>query len=741
MSNTNFDASLIARCIITYESTHKLDPKDAKNLEDLEQATGSPKTSFKAKMRKIKKISENNDKENLNYLEEVERNIMNRRRKGENSSEKGPGSQRLLRSSSKLKGILSRHPSNKNNQRVPLGATSDPELFYKTAGDHAKPNEDVLKARMATELAKSRQELKELREKLKKMEEGQMTVDNIQLAKQLDEEKNQLNSQRLELLKEFAKDREELDKEKKAFDIGKSKLEEDSIKNKSDLDEKIKQFELDKLQYKALDDDMKNRRNQLDLREEKVKENEGIIDKKLGEILQTEKDLSEYQIELNEMKDKLLQERERLINEKSKANAEKDELERDIKSLKNVKENLQKEKDKEMKDIMKKKKDLDSQEEKLNRDLEKQLIDEERLERDKGKIDDELRRQKLLTEELEEEKLKLWRDRNTLNNEIKQFIDDKKKMENELKWRNKEMEQVDEEIRKDLEELERDREALDEYEQKLEDMKEDIETRERMLLHDREDFNNLKLKFIDGLMQSGGLAHLTPELKQMAKNMGIDVDQMEEEKNRLDARRKELEKLQKQHEDELSVIKAKVNSRGGSRRSSVSGTRRGSIMPGKIGLPKLGGNNKMTAESFLFDLYEEASNKFTLKELKENKEKLAKLEEEKVFSTNMIEQLRNDNKAIKKDYDILSKIIEQYRGDGLKVDLNALFGKIAPKEVGTSTDDDLGFDDEKYLLQDKIRELEGKIKRGGSVAGAALSDMEDDDFNARLREIQEQLKK
>ena len=691
-------------------------------------------------MRKIKKASEVSDKENLNYLEQVERNILSRRRKGDASAEKNLESHRLLRSSSKMKGALSRQNSNKQS-RLPNGATPNPEQFYKTAGTDAKATDEALLNRMSGELAKSRQEIKELREKLKALENGQMTVDNAELAKKLDEEQKQLNAERLQVLKDLAKQGEENEKEKKRLEAEKSKSEEDHLRKKTELDERLKQLELDRLQYKAKDDDLRARANDTEDRESRCRDLEKALADKDLEMRKTEESLAEYQLELNELKDKLLKEREKLITDKSQAAAEKDELERDIKSLKSVRDNLQKEKDKEMKDINKKKKDLESLEEKLQRDGERQALEDERLKRDKLRLEEELRRQKALTEELEDEKLKLWKDRNQLNNEVKQFIDDKKKMENDLKWKNREVEQVDEEIRREMEELERDREGLEEYEQKLEALKEDLETRERMLLHEREDFNNLKLKFIDGLMQSGGLAYLTPELKQMAKNMGIDVDQMEDEKNRLEGRRKELEKLQRQHEEELLAIKAKVNSRNASRRSSVSrgaGSVAGSTRPGA---PRLGNSNKLVAQGFLADLYEEASNKFALKEMRENKEKVDRLTEEKVFSQNLIEQLKAENRQIKKDYELMAKIIEQYRGDGLKIDLNSLLGRSKPKDVGTSTDAELGFDEDRFLMEDRIRELEGKVKRGGSVAGHTVSDVDDDDFNARLREIQEQLKK
>ena len=73
---------------------------------------------------------------------------------------------------------------------------------------------------------------------------------------------------------------------------------------------------------------------------------------------------------------------------------------------------------------------------------------------------------------------------------------------------------------------------------------------------------------------------------------------------------KELEKLQKQHEEELKALNAKANSKAGSRRGSISGgfsQRRASIAMGlKPGL--LAGknfvNSKITVENYLNELYD-----------------------------------------------------------------------------------------------------------------------------------------
>lgn len=123
--------------------------------------------------------------------------------------------------------------------------------------------------------------------------------------------------------------------------------------------------------------------------------------------------------------------------------------------------------------------------------------------------------------------------------------------------------------------------------------------------------------------------------------------------------------------------------------------------------------------------------------------------EEKDFTQKLIEQLRNENKAIKKDYEVhsyhklLAKVIDQYRADGLNIDVNTILGRNKPKDATTNTERDIAFDEEREELERRIKELEGKLKRGQgerSVAGT-ISEFDDDEFNSKLFEVQEQLKK
>lgn len=93
---------------------------------------------------------------------------------------------------------------------------------------------------------------------------------------------------------------------------------------------------------------------------------------------------------------------------------------------------------------------------------------------------------------------------------------------------------------------------------------------------------------------------------------------------------------------------------------------------------------------------------------------------------------------------LLSKVVDQYRAEGMNIDVATLLGRHKPKDASTETDRDQYFDTEKDELEKRIRELENKLKRGGVRTGSVAetaSDFDDENFNAKLQEIQEQLKK
>jgi hypothetical protein len=336
----------------------------------------------------MRKVGSVRDKENtnLNYLEEVERNILNRRKKnlqGVSAEKQGlrETNQNILRSGSNSVQKLRGYSSIKSTRKLPPGATVTPDQLYSTFTGDPDLNDGKVLSKMAAELSKSRQEIKDLREKLRMLESQQMTVDNLELSKKLDEERKALNNDRAAMLKDFDKKSMEVETERRRANEEKARTEQERIRAKKELDERVTQFELDKLKYKAREDDLRNRGSVLEEREAR----QALGEKKLGEAVQEVErkrgNLEEFNEELSQLKDKLLEEREKVINEKARFAAEKLELEQDIKRLRDEKRDLDKEKEREMKDVVKRKKELDLREDEQRREKERLAIEAERCER------------------------------------------------------------------------------------------------------------------------------------------------------------------------------------------------------------------------------------------------------------------------------------------------------------------------------------------------------------------------
>jgi hypothetical protein len=63
--------------------------------------------------------------------------------------------------------------------------------------------------------------------------------------------------------------------------------------------------------------------------------------------------------------------------------------------------------------------------------------------------------------------------------------------------------------------------------------------------------------------------------------------------------------------------------------------------------------------------------------------------EEKRFAEILVEKLKQENRNLKRDFEIVTRIIDQYRGEGLEIDLNSILGKSKPCEYGTQTEGEL----------------------------------------------------
>lgn len=571
----NSDLSALVWVVLKYNSNCRLGTSPKRTLAGEKQELAkskSPNKDLGEKIKDINKEIKEHGKEGFAYLEDVERRIRDRRRRNVNqiagassrskSKDKGGATspaKLLANTMTHTKALdlgVTGQRRSKSPRKLPQGKAVTPDDLYSEAGgahSRGKSNVDAaaLNKRMADDYAKQKEELAKLRNKVKGLEEGQMTVDNLQLSKQLEAERDDINKERAKLLKEYAIKNDGLDQEK-------DRVIKDEEKRKKEIEDALKRLrereaELDKLQAEADDKAQKLsvKESDLDTRESSIRDIQDKLDQKDKELEDQKRNLADYAIELDELKDRLLRERSTVMDSKGKAMLNQEQLERDLKDLEKIKKDMEKQKKDFEKEKEQMKKDFAEKEEKLSRERDALKAKLDDAEAQKKNFELKTKQTGALGESLEDANIQLWKEKNKLAQDIKEFMADKKKMESDLRTKKMELEEQMAEFEDERKEMDEEREDIEKMEQDLEDRKADIEARERKLVMDREDFNNLKKKFIEGIMQSGSYDKMTPEMKKMAKDLGVDIDELMEEDKRIKERKGQLEELKKQNEEQL----------------------------------------------------------------------------------------------------------------------------------------------------------------------------------------------
>ena len=255
----------------------------------------------------------------------------------------------------------------------------------------------------------------------------------------------------------------------------------------------------------------------------------------------------------------------------------------------------------------------------------------------------------------------------------------------------------------------------------------------------------MKKRFLEKLLESGNYEAMTPEMKQLAANMGIDVDEMIQENKRLKDRRDMMDRLKKENDETLAKIKDM-----GSKNASRSHSRRASLMrlAEKNTATDLGKDlsRKVAVQDYLDNLYDMSSTKHMLRDIEEKREQVKKLRDELDIAQKLIDGLRKENKEIKREYDIISKITEELRGNS-KIDLDAILGR-KRQAAETQTEGSILMEGETEYMENRIKQLEKELRKknlddrlSSNPNAPKKSDFEDeDDQKHRASELDEMMK-
>lgn len=738
--------SIMARVVLKYEANVRLKQNTIKNIEGVEPLNlESPKKEFNAQMKDLTRDLQLHEKEGFAHLEDVEKKIRARRRR-EDRSTTASTKRRLNQDPSSALGwtltqkknfdLGARAHSNIQTKQFALSDAVTPDNLYKTANRgknpvHSVAENDKLLMKLKKESGSLREEISGLRAKTKALEEGQMTVDNLKLSRQLDAEKETLNKERAQMLKQFSIKNENLEQEKKKLAGDLEERENKLALRGQQQDEQKRKLEEEQALIKIQIAENSKRMEELDKKLATVTQEAQELSAERENIDNEKESLQEYGVELENMKQGILKEREHLITEKAKLLGEKDEIQSEISELKRQKQTLVDDKEKEFKELQKRKNELDLREDELERNKRQFSDREEEVTKKLNEVDKIKKESSKLKEEIEEHHVALWKDRNQLNNDVKEFMEDKKTMENDLQWQRKEMEEQIKVIEKEKEGLDEERYEIEDFKQQIENLKMDLEFRERKLLQEQEDFYQAKKRYIDKLLENGKLEDMTDETKQMAKDMGIDVDDLIEESKRLNERKELMDKLKKENDeqlDKINALKEQNTSRANSRRQSLTNLNQ---MISDSQKHQKTAAEKLATKSYLADVYEDSSTAFMVKDLEEKRKALEHIRGELDFSKELNQKMGEENKELKKQLDIVSKLVKERPG-GENIDLDSLLGRTASLEKEVQTEffgelenfNSLGCPSEmnEGALRDRIRQLEMALQEKNKDLGQSSED-------------------
>ena len=404
--------------------------------------------------------------------------------------------------------------------------------------------------KMLKELSYSRKELIEANQRLTALEEGLMTVDNVQLKRQLERAKEDVAKDRKELnvkLKEqnllLGKDRENL---KAEFEREKSKAENAQLEANSVVVEyraRLKNLEERENQILQEDDALDKKNKTLAAREAKLATEAAKIQKERA-------DLTDSTDEINEIKSRMMLERQRIHEESGKYVYSKGDLELKEKQLKILEDFLNEEKEGFRKEVDRKNAEIDNLQKELKQREDLFSLEATHLKENQEELD---RRTKEFLDEkkkLKIETVRVWREKNRAAEEIGNFLENKKLIDNENTAQQEEMGKDYEYIDEQLELIEKQKVEFDELREKLESFEHQLEDQNRAQREQQERFAIMQRQFFERL---GNSQFDIEELKRAAEKFNIDFSEANKKFG-------EHQKITKDLEKQRSVYKRNIDS-------------------------------------------------------------------------------------------------------------------------------------------------------------------------------------
>ena len=547
--------NFVARIIIDYKASKKMEIKELFTGQiPREKMYKMLAKNLKGRIDKINEDVNNFQDEGFKHLANFERKLLEKKqefatKRHKNAFGKTAGKDLL----SNQKHTFYGGNVGVTAKKKTLNATSKvAEIFHKetgkdvllSGGDIEKHQEELLK-----ELTKTKKDLVEKNQRIRALEEGKKNVNNDLLNKKLKEMKGDLLRDKKELaikLKEQTKALE-LEREKVQATHQANLLE--CTEMKAEINDVMGEYQEKYRQLEKLEDEMKNRRNNID-------EHEKALNDRMKELDQQEKDMEDERIhlrdleeELDGLKERMLLERQKIYKEAEKFSYDRGDISTKDKQLalqeemiNSERKRLDEERDRAFKEIERRRKQLDDKAkatgmgsgnfQQMKDDLDnkiKELMDEQK----KNKLEE--KRLEGVAAEVDQQRVEYEKLKSVAD---KEKDDNQKTLENDYDFIEQQMKEIDDK-----------RKELDTIQKSLQDYEGMLKEQEASMNLERARFNQDRKKFFDKVEKSG----FNPdELQKIAKAHGNDS--IMAEKAALLQEKREVEMERKKNTVRASIV-------------------------------------------------------------------------------------------------------------------------------------------------------------------------------------------
>jgi DNA repair exonuclease SbcCD ATPase subunit len=524
--------NFLARIMISYKATRKLELLDyfPKNIPQA-KVFQLMAQNLKSRLNTINKDMRNFSDQGFKYLHDFETRILKKRinmRAGYRSpvKHKNLNAKEYLNQQQQV--FIKSKPVAVKNEYVQASETRFTDYYNKEGGKY-KMRKDVNPRKAIEELTKeltlAKKELADRNTLLRSMEEEQMTPENIDLKREIEQMKDDLQRDKGELTVKIVDATKELNREKQA-----NKEEHDQEMGecrdlKNEIDQVMDDYKKKYKELQKLEDRLKKKADDNEELSEQVRMHEARAQKERDRLDREKETLDELEVELDKLRNKMMKERHKIYKKSKNFDDERGGMgikERQLRMqedfLRNQREDFEDEKAKAYKELAQKEREIDEIS-KLGG------LDEEEVKQLQEEHDERLKEVEEAQKKNKMEGVKLWREKTKLEEEIKEFLTLKKIADEEKAVNQKSLEDDYDFIDEQMSEMDNRKRELDELKKGLENFEVTLQEAEQDFKDQVADFNNNKDSFFTKMNSSS----MSPSsLRRIAREHGINPDAVAE---------------------------------------------------------------------------------------------------------------------------------------------------------------------------------------------------------------------